>query len=125
MPETTTLATRSGAGTRLVSGFLVARNREDWLGGSGLFRQNDRRAKVQVLHARRADAFDLALVGELDRAAEHHFFGDVRLADGFGEALRIGTLRALEGVRGDEDRLEGEAGVESVEDEVVLRVLLL
>src|SRR5256885_17072154 len=56
-PETTTLATRSAAG--LSSGFLVVRRRVDRLRGGGLFRQHDGRREIHVMHARRADAFDL------------------------------------------------------------------
>src|SRR5262249_3776356 len=90
-------------------------------GGRGEY---DRRQQVQVLHARRGDPFHLTLRVELDRTAERHLVGDVGLADRFGERLRVGRAGALERVGGDEDRLEGEADVQSVEVEPVFRILL-
>src|SRR5207248_4131926 len=59
------------------------------------------------------------------RRSSDLLLGDIALADRIGERLRVGAFRALVGVCCDEDRLEGEAGVQAVEHEVVLRVLLL
>src|SRR5512145_271795 len=87
-------------------------------------RQYHRGQELQVLHAGRADALDLALGVELDRPAERHLLGDVGLSDRVSKSLRVGSLGALEGVGGDQDRLESEAHVEPMKHQPVFRVLL-
>src|SRR5439155_17264436 len=121
-PAITTFRIRSGA-TR-ISSLLVFGHRKYRLGRGGVRRQHDRWHEVAVLHASRADALDLAFLVEFDRRAERHFLGDIGLADGVGQRLRIGRLRALERVGRYEDRLEGEGDVQPVEHQLVLRVLL-
>src|SRR5712664_3622349 len=81
-PAMTTFATRSkdtqsGGLLRPPLRLLVPRNREHRLGCGRRLRQDHGRDQVQVLHAGRADALDLALVVELDRPAERHLVGDV------------------------------------------------
>src|SRR5437588_377052 len=102
----------------------MVRCREHRLRLRRVCRQHHFRDQIQVLHARRADAFDLAFLVELDRAAERHLAGDVGLPDRVGERLRLGALRAPEGVGSRQDRLEGETDVQAVEHQLFPRVAL-
>ena len=82
---------------------------------------------LQVLEHDRAVAFDLALGVELDRPAEGDDRSSAMLVWRIASASAFGSvrLRALERVGGDQDRVEGVAGVDAVKHELVLRELLL
>ena len=102
---------------------LPRRHRQDGRHGRSLDRQDDGRSTVAVLHDGGADIVVLPLVVELDRAADHDVLGDVGRPDRRPSARARSAVPArLNPSARDQQRFEGEADIEAVDLEAVVRM---
>src|SRR6202795_3875152 len=66
------------------------------------FRRHSYELAIAILYRRAFQLFVLALFVELNAGAGTDIIGDVGLADGIGERLRVGRTGALVGIGSDE-----------------------